>query len=192
MMAGCDLAKQDDMDTRRSGRIRVGLSLLLPFVVLVVVPVVILLSNDWPRVIWQLTPVANTTLSAVGLLFVLFGLVLMGSTIRLFAQRGEGTLAPWDPPKHLVVRGIYRHVRNPMHSGLFAVLFGESFLLRSNGLLILAAVVVILHLFYIPLSEERGLEARFGEAYRVYKRNVPRWIPRVRPWEAEGTMTPPD
>jgi protein-S-isoprenylcysteine O-methyltransferase Ste14 len=173
-------------------RLRVWSSLLLPLVVLVVVPAVILLSSGWPRNSWQVTPVANTALSAVGLLFVLFGLVLMGSTIRLFARRGEGTLAPWDPPKVLVVRGFYRHVRNPMHTGVFAVLFGEAFLLRSNALLILAAAVVMIHLFYIPLSEERGLEARFGEAYREYKRNVPRWIPRLRPWEAEGTVEPTD
>jgi len=175
---------------RDSRQLRVWLSLLVPFVVLVVLPGVILQSTGWPRNSWQVTPVANTALSAAGLLFVLVGLVLMGSTIRLFARRGEGTLAPWDPPKALVVRGIYRNVRNPMHTGVFAVLFGEAFLLRSNALLILAAAVVIGHLFYIPLSEERGLEARFGEAYREYKRNVPRWIPRVKPWEAEGPQEP--
>jgi len=174
-------------DTRR---LRVWLSLLVPFVVLVVVPGVILLLTGWPRNSWQVTPVANTALSAVGLLFVLFGLVLMGSTIRMFAQRGEGTLAPWDPPKYLVVRGIYRHVRNPMHTGVFAVLFGEAFLLRSTAILILAVAGVIVHLFYIPLSEERGLEARFGAAYREYKRNVPRWIPRPKPWM--GTNKPID
>ena len=173
-------------------RLRLLSSLLLPLVVLVIAPAVILQSTGWPGNSWQVAPVANTALSAIGLLFVLFGLILMGSTIRLFAQRGEGTLAPWDPPKLLVVRGIYRRVRNPMHTGVFAVLFGEAFLLRSNALLILAAAVVIVHLFYIPLSEERGLEARFGEAYRVYKRNVPRWLPRLRPWEAEGTVEPRD
>jgi protein-S-isoprenylcysteine O-methyltransferase Ste14 len=175
---------------RDARRLRVWLSLLVPFVVLVVLPGVILLLNARPRKGWQVSPLANTALSAVGLLFVLFGLVLMGSTIRLFARRGEGTLAPWDPPKVLVVRGIYRHVRNPMHTGVFAVLFGEAFLLRSTAILILAVAGVIVHLFYIPLSEERGLEARFGEAYREYKRNVPRWIPRRRPWEAEGPKKP--
>jgi len=175
---------------RDARRLRVWLSLLVPFVVLVVLPGVILLLNARPRKSWQVSPLANTALSAVGLLFVLFGLVLMGSTIRLFARRGEGTLAPWDPPKVLVVRGIYRHVRNPMHTGVFAVLFGEAFLLRSTAILILAVAGVIVHLFYIPLSEERGLEARFGEAYREYKRNVPRWIPRRRPWEAEGPKKP--
>ncbi|MCX6024691.1 MAG: isoprenylcysteine carboxylmethyltransferase family protein, partial [Chloroflexi bacterium] len=102
--------------------------------------------------------------------------------LSLVARRGDGTLAPWDPPKYLVVRGICRHAGNPMHTGFFAVLFGEAFLLRSTASLILAIAGVILHLFNIPLSEERGLEARFGEAYREYKRNVPRWIPRRRPW----------
>ncbi len=180
------------MDKSEVPHIRLWLSLLLPIVVLVVLPVAILLSTGWPRSSWPVTPLRNTGFSAVGLLFVLAGLLLMGSTIRLFARRGEGTLAPWDPPKLLVVRGIYRHVRNPMHTGVFAVLFGEAFLLRSTALLILGIGVVLVHLLYIPLSEERGLEARFGEAYREYKRNVPRWIPRVKPWKAEGTVAPPD
>ena len=92
---------------------------------------------------------------------------------------------PWDPTQRLVVGGIYRHVRNPMHIGVFLVLFGEGFLLRWTPILILATLFLFLHFFYIPFSEERGLEARFGERYRIYKRNVPRWIPRWIPWEPD-------
>ena len=175
---------------RDSWRLRVWSSLLLPFVVLVVVPAVILTLAGWPGNSWRADGMAEAGISALGLLFAMLGLMLLGSTVRLFAERGEGTLVPWDPPKHLVVRGIYRHVRNPMHSGVFAVLFGEAFLLRSTALFILAIAVVFVHLFYIPLSEERGLEERFGEAYREYKRNVPRWIPRLRPWEPHGPAKP--
>ncbi len=159
---------------------------MLPVAVLLVLPGILLAATGWPRSAWDLGPLLNGLLSAAGLALVGGGLTLMIASIRLFHSRGEGTLVPWDPPVNMVVRGIYRHVRNPMHAGLFGVLFGEGLLLRSTGILILAAVVVFSHLVYIPLLEERGLEARFGEAYREYKRHVPRWIPRGRPWEPEG------
>jgi protein-S-isoprenylcysteine O-methyltransferase Ste14 len=175
---------------RESRDLRTGLSLLLPGAVLLVMPGLILLASGWPRSAWDLGSRLNGLLSAAGLALVGGGLTLMSATIRLFHDRGEGTLAPWDPPLHLVVRGIYRHVRNPMHTGLFGVLFGEGILLRSAGVLVLAAVVVWVHLLYIPLFEERGLEQRFGEAYRDYKRHVPRWIPKLRPWEPEAAGIP--
>jgi protein-S-isoprenylcysteine O-methyltransferase Ste14 len=59
-----------------------------------------------------------------------FGLGLAVATVRLFVRHGEGTPAPWDPPRKLVVRGPYRHVRNPMIAGVLLVLMGEALLLR--------------------------------------------------------------
>lgn len=94
---------------------------------------------------------------------------------------------PWEPADELIVEGVYRHVRNPMHTGVFSVLLGERLVLRSPTILAVATLAVLLHLLYIPLSEERDLERRFGEAYRVYKQNVPRWIPRWTPWEPDRT-----
>ncbi len=177
---------------RGSRGLRTGLSLLLPIAVLLVLPGFVLVASGWPGSAWDLGPLFNGLLSAAGLALVGGGLTLMSASIRLFHSRGEGTLAPWDPPMHLVVRGLYRHVRNPMHTGLFGVLFGEGLLLRSVDVVVLAAVVVVVHLVYIPLSEERGLEKRFGETYRDYKRHVPRWIPLLRPWEPkdEGGARP--
>jgi protein-S-isoprenylcysteine O-methyltransferase Ste14 len=96
---------------------------------------------------------------------------------------GEGTLAPWDPPQKLVVVGPYRYVRNPMHSGAFMAMYGEGLLFGSTPLLIFVTAVFVFHWTYIPLMEERWLTNTFGEEYRLYKRNVPRWIPRVTPWE---------
>jgi protein-S-isoprenylcysteine O-methyltransferase Ste14 len=98
---------------------------------------------------------------------------------------GEGTIAPWDPPQRLVVRGVYRHVRNPMITGLCLVLLGEALLAASLPLLGLFAFGVIINVIYIPLSEEPGLARRFGDDYLTYKRNVPRWIPRLKPWQPE-------
>jgi protein-S-isoprenylcysteine O-methyltransferase Ste14 len=108
---------------------------------------------------------------------------LLAATIRLFISVGQGTLAPWDPPQKLVVAGPYRYVRNPMHSGVFITLYGEGLLFGSLPILIFVTIVFVFHWFYIPLTEERWLADQFGEDYQVYKQNVPRWIPRLTPWQ---------
>jgi protein-S-isoprenylcysteine O-methyltransferase Ste14 len=90
----------------------------------------------------------------------------------------------------LVVQGPYRHVRNPMISGVLGVLLGESALLGSLPLLAWSGVFWLANAVYIPLVEERGLEDRFGDDYRAYREHVPRWLPRLSPWQglapAEG------
>jgi protein-S-isoprenylcysteine O-methyltransferase Ste14 len=166
-----------------SPRRRLLASLIVPCIVLIAVPVVVLVLSGLTGGGWAKDPPLSVIVSFAGLVLVVLGLVLFVATVRLFSQYGEGSIMPWDPTQRLIVRGLYRHVRNPMHTGVFLVLFGEGLLLRSTALLVLVAAVVVLHLFYIPLSEERGLERRFGEIYREYKRNVPRWIPRWTPWE---------
>ena len=118
----------------------------------------------------------------VGLLLLATGLVLFAASLRRFSAEGRGTLAPWDPPRQLVVRGPYRYVRNPMISGVVFVLFGEALLLASRAHVVWALAVLALNLVYIPLLEEPGLEHRFGAAYREYCRHVPRVVPRLRPW----------
>ena len=107
----------------------------------------------------------------------------MVATIRLFVTVGKGTLSPWEPPQRLVVRGVYRHVRNPMISGVLFVLLGESALTASQPLFQWFLIFAVINAIYIPLLEEPGLVRRFGEGYQVYKRNVPRWVPRLTPWE---------
>jgi protein-S-isoprenylcysteine O-methyltransferase Ste14 len=120
----------------------------------------------------------------VGLLAV--GLVLFVASLRRFAGEGEGTLAPWDPPRRLVVHGPYRYVRNPMISGVAMVLFGEASVLLSRPHLLWALLFLGLNAVYIPLLEEPLLAARFGDDYRTYCRHVHRLLPRARPWDPEG------
>jgi protein-S-isoprenylcysteine O-methyltransferase Ste14 len=125
---------------------------------------------------------AELFLQVAGLLVLATGMLLFASSLRRFASDGCGTLAPWDPPRRLVVRGPYRFVRNPMISGVLFVLVGEAFMLVSRAHAIWALTFLAVNLVYIPLLEEPGLERRFGEAYREYCRHVPRLFPRVRPW----------
>ncbi|HEY6418932.1 MAG TPA: isoprenylcysteine carboxylmethyltransferase family protein [Candidatus Binataceae bacterium] len=128
----------------------------------------------------------NMVMTAAGLAIMVAGLWLAAGTIRMFATAGEGTLAPWDPPRKLVARGIYRYVRNPMISGVLAILLGEGILLGSVAILEWFAIFLALNSVYIPLSEEPALAARFGQDYLLYKRHVPRWIPRFTPWEPDN------
>jgi protein-S-isoprenylcysteine O-methyltransferase Ste14 len=158
--------------------------LLLPVVVTVVIPGTILwLAGPDTLGLWQSVLATRVVLPALGGALLCLGLVLMVATIRLFVTVGKGTLAPWNPTQRLVVQGVYRHVRNPMIAGVFFVLLGEAVLAASLPLLGWFAAFVAVNAVYIPLAEEPGLVKRFGSDYLAYKRNVPRWVPRLRPWE---------
>lgn len=157
--------------------------LLLPFTATVVIPGLILwLTGPDTLDLWQSVPATRVGLPVLGLALIGLGLVLLVATIRLFVTVGRGTLAPWNPPQRLVDQGVYRHVRNPMISGLLFILLGEAVLAASLPILGLFALALIVNVVYIPLSEEPGLTKRFGDDYLIYKQNVPRWIPRMTPW----------
>jgi protein-S-isoprenylcysteine O-methyltransferase Ste14 len=159
--------------------------LLLPFLVAAVIPGVILwLTGPDTLGLWQSAQATRVGLPVLGGALLRLGLVLVVATIRLFVTVGKGTLAPWDPTQRLVVRGLYRHVRNPMISGVFLVLLGEAVLAASLPILGWFAVFVVVNVLYIPLAEEPGLVKRFGEEYLTFKQNIPRWIPRLTPWDA--------
>ncbi|MBV9339889.1 MAG: isoprenylcysteine carboxylmethyltransferase family protein [Acidobacteria bacterium] len=102
-----------------------------------------------------------------------------------FGWTGHGTPAPMAPPRRLVVVGFYRHVRNPMYLGLAAgwiglwVVFGHP---DPRAIAAAAAVALVVHLFVL-LYEEPTLGGKFGADYELYRRNVKRWWPRIRPWQ---------
>jgi protein-S-isoprenylcysteine O-methyltransferase Ste14 len=154
---------------------------VLPFTVAVVVPVWIARSGNLD---FALSGSPGTqALQVIGIAVLSIGLLLFATSLRRFATEGEGTLAPWDPPRRLVVRGPYRYVRNPMISGVIFVLIGQSLVLVSLPHAAWALAVFMLNAIYIPLAEEPMLEERFGEDYREYCRHVGRLVPRLRPWQ---------
>jgi protein-S-isoprenylcysteine O-methyltransferase Ste14 len=166
-------------------------SLMLPFVFLLVFPVAVIVFKDTNRIPLLAEQPMGLIASSLGVFLILSGLALLFVTIPLFLKKSDGTNMPWEPATELIVEGVYRHVRNPMHMGVFLVMLGEGLVLRSKGMLSFTWVAALLHLFYIPLSEERGLERRFGQAYRNYKAHVPRWIPRWTPWTPEENKQGP-
>lgn len=111
------------------------------------------------------------------------GIVIL--CVRDFLVVGGGTLAPWDPPRHLVVAGLYRHVRNPMYVGVLTILAGTALLSGSPMVAVYAAGVAIVFHVRAAFNEEPLLAARFGEAWTRYAQAVPRWIPRAKPWKDE-------
>jgi protein-S-isoprenylcysteine O-methyltransferase Ste14 len=153
---------------------------LLPFTVAVLVPLWLARNNYTYAAIG--TTVSQMFLQAAGVLLLVIGLILFSASLRKFATDGEGTLAPWDPPRRLVVLGPYRYVRNPMISGVVSVLFGEALVLLSRPHFVWALIFLGVNFIYIPLLEEPGLRLRFGDSYVEYCRHVPRLIPRLRPW----------
>jgi protein-S-isoprenylcysteine O-methyltransferase Ste14 len=119
-------------------------------------------------------------LEAIGL-----GLTLAGASLTLwciftFIFAGKGTPAPFDPPRRLVVRGPYRWVRNPMYLGGVLAIAGASLYFRSAALAAYAAAFLVLAAIFVRFYEEPALERTFGEEYRRYRRDVRRWIPRIR------------
>jgi protein-S-isoprenylcysteine O-methyltransferase Ste14 len=161
---------------------------ILPFTVAVLIPWW-LAQRDGITLRAGATP-GQLLEQAAGVLVIAAGLVLFAASLRRFATEGKGTLAPWDPPRHLVVRGVYRYVRNPMISGVLLVLVGEALVLRSRAHAWWAAGFFLINAIYIPLLEEPLLGARFGDAYREYCRHVPRLLPRLRPWQSGNDAGP--
>jgi len=113
-----------------------------------------------------------------GLLLIAIGVVLLGACIWEFARRGRGTLSPVDPPKELVVHGLYRYVRNPMYLSVSAIVLGEAVLAQSTALLLYWVVFFALANLFVIGYEEPTLRSQFGESYDRYTKRVGRWLPR--------------
>jgi protein-S-isoprenylcysteine O-methyltransferase Ste14 len=154
---------------------------VLPFMVAVVIPVW-LARRDGMRFGLGST-LGEILLQAGGLGLLAVGVVLFLASLGRFMGEGRGTLAPWDPPRRLVVQGPYRYVRNPMISGVVFLLLGEALILRSGPHAAWVAIFTTANALWIPLFEEPQLESRFGDEYRRYCQHVPRLLPRLRPWE---------
>jgi protein-S-isoprenylcysteine O-methyltransferase Ste14 len=122
---------------------------------------------------WAPLRIAGAVLLAAGVA------VLLHAYLR-FVVEGLGTPAPVAPPERLVVGGLYRYVRNPMYLAVAATIVGQALVLGRPVLLVEAAVVGVAVLAFVHGYEEPTLRRRFGAAYDEYRREVPRWWPRLR------------
>src|SRR4029450_2295178 len=134
------------------------------------VPAFLLARIGWAQALTGVHPAR----AVAGALLAAAGLGMLAWTGTLFIRMGRGTLAPWDPTRKRVVRGPYAHVRNPMITGVLAILVGEAIAFGARPLGTWAALIFAINHVYFLASEEPGLADRFGPAYAEYKRHVPR------------------
>src|SRR5262249_40087029 len=120
-------------------------------------------------------------LRIVGALLGIAGIAIVLDSFARFALRGLGTPAPVFPTRHLVVGGLYRHVRNPMYVGVVSTIVGQALLFGSPRLLAYGAVVWLAFHAFVLAYEEPTLRATFGAEYEDFCAHVPRWLPRLRP-----------
>ncbi len=154
--------------------------LALPFVVTVIIPFLLY------RIGADLIAMPPGALKIAGAIVYLAGLSMQLYTTILFGRYAEGTLAPWQPTQKLVIRGPYRYCRNPMITGVLLMLLGEALFFNSLGIMIWTCVFFVMNTLYFIFREEPKLLARFGDPYTEYRKNVPRWLPRIRPYNREG------
>jgi protein-S-isoprenylcysteine O-methyltransferase Ste14 len=128
-------------------------------------------ANDWPL-----------PLRVLGALLIAGGAAVLLHAFARFVIEGVGTPAPVAPPEHLVVGGLYRHVRNPMYVAVATTIIGQALLLGRPVLLAYAALFMATVAAFVHLYEEPTLSHRFGDQYEAYRRAVPAWRPRLHPW----------
>ena len=142
------------------------------------------LAPWWISRHWADTRLLGWPLRGLGAVLIAAGaLVLLDSFVH-FALQGIGTPAPVFPTRHLVVTGLYRYVRNPMYVAVFAVILGQSLVLGNVRVLGYAALVWLAFHLFVLAYEEPTLRKKSGEEYETFCTHVPRWIPRLSPWEA--------
>ena len=155
--------------------------LALPVVMAVAVPAWLLTQYASTDTRWPANAMIAWPMRLLGGIVLLVGLVLFAWCVSLFARVGRGTLAPWDPTQQLVAVGPDRYVRNPMITGVAAILAGQTLITGSRALALWLLTFVAINFTYFVLVEEPSLARRFGAPYLEYKARVPRWIPkRVR------------
>jgi len=157
------------------------LAALGTFIFTIVVP------GTWTVVISHLVLASDFKVATVQigpLRFAGLGPIVVGMVIYLwcawdFTFAGRGTPAPIAPPKDLVVKGLYRYVRNPMYVGIVLILLGEAVLFESVELLLYALLTFSIFHTWVRIHEEPTLRSKFPDSYPRYCDTVPRWIPKV-------------
>ena len=142
----------------------------------------------WWLTRWQVRgPLAYwAPVRTAGLITLILGAIVLVQAFVRFVAEGRGTPAPVAPTERLVIGGLYRYVRNPMYLAVVAVITGQGLALGQPVLFGYAAAVWVTVASFVRCYEEPALARQFGEQYRAYRRAVPAWRPRTRPWRQDG------
>jgi protein-S-isoprenylcysteine O-methyltransferase Ste14 len=121
----------------------------------------------------------------IGAMLIIAGLGVLLESFGRFALQGIGTPAPVFPTEHLVIKGFYRYVRNPMYVAVCSLILGQAILLGDIWLVAYGSLCWLLFHGFVVAYEEPTLRRTFGPQYETFCAHVPRWIPRLRPWRPE-------
>lgn len=151
---------------------------------LVIAPGTVAGYVPWRICHWHIAPpfLGFVPFRAIGVLFIITGLPVLLDSFARFAIQGLGTPAPVAPPRHLVVSGLFRYVRNPIYVAVLLLIFGQGLLFGSVTVLEYGVAVWVGFFAFVVLYEEPTLRRSFGEQYVEYCANVRRWIPRLKGW----------
>jgi protein-S-isoprenylcysteine O-methyltransferase Ste14 len=161
------------------------ISFIIPFLVVVIIPQRLRSSPAAHDTHWSGKGLGVGAARLAGGASLLFGFGLFAWCVGLFNRESRGTIMPWEPIQRLVVVGPYRHVRNPMISGVLFMLLGQALFFGSRLTAAWAGLFFLINHLYFIRFEEPGLERRFGDDYRRYQAAVPRWRPHVKPGSGE-------
>jgi protein-S-isoprenylcysteine O-methyltransferase Ste14 len=138
----------------------------------------------WLLTGWDSGYAMPVPVEVLGSILLAAGVAVVLHAFGQFVIEGVGTPFPAAPPRHLVVGGLYRYVRNPMYVAVVGAVLGEVLLLGRIDLLVYAAIVWTMVAGFVRFREEPVLARRFGDEYATYRRAVRAWWPRLRPWDA--------
>ena len=116
-----------------------------------------------PLYIEKKISISSISAFLAGVIFMSSGIYIMARTISGFIRIGGGTLAPWSPTRKLIIKGMYRYVRNPMIIGVIIVLIGESIAILSFKIFIWVTIFFIMNNIYFLIYEEPDLLKKFGD-----------------------------
>jgi len=152
----------------------------------VVAPCVVAGLVPWLLTDWETGQLLPVWARFVGGVVAGIGAVALVHSFIRFVVEGIGTPAPVAPTEKLVVGGLYRHVRNPMYLAVAATIIGQGLLLSRPVLFGYGLLVGLAMAIFVKLYEEPVLLDQFGSEYEEYRRSVPGWLPRLRPWSPDG------
>jgi len=163
-------------------------SILGSLIFLVIAPGGVGVYVPWLICRWKVSPplLGISALRVAGVILIVAGLPVLLDSFARFALQGLGTPAPVAPPEHLVVSGWYRYVRNPMYVAVSWLIFGQGLLFGSAVVLEYGVAVWAAFFAFVLVYEEPTLRRAFGAEYEEFYANVPRWIPRMKPWQSRN------
>ena len=150
-------------------------------VFLLIAPGVVAGLVPWWLTGWRMGAAYPAPVQVTGAVLTAGGAAALVAAFAQFALQGRGTPAPPAPTEKLVVRGLYRHVRNPMYLAVLTVITGQALLLGRPILLGYAAGVAAAFIGFVYGYEQPTLTRRYGGQYQAYRRDVPGWWPRLAP-----------